>query len=162
MEKEGAEVTWELTSSAFKDGEAMPRKYTGDGADVSPPLNWTTPPTGALELALIVDDPDAPSGDWVHWVIYGLPPSLPLLPEAVPAREIVDSLGGAKQGRNDFKQIGYRGPSPPPGKVHHYHFKLYALNAKLDLSPGATKRELLRAMEGHILGRAELVGTYSR
>ena len=149
-----------LTSSAFAEGASIPSKYTADGEDVSPPLKWANVPAGAKSLALICDDPDAPVGTWVHWVLYGLPADTAELPEAVPATKTI--AGGARQGTNDFKRIGYGGPAPPKGAPHRYHFKLYALDAELDLDPGATKQALLRAMEGHVLAQGQLMGTYQR
>ena len=157
-----AKMAWTLSSTAFKNGERIPRKYTGDGDDVSPPLSWTSPPAKTVELALICDDPDAPRGTFTHWVLYGLPASTTALPENVPKTETLPKLGGAKQGRNSAGKTGYLGPSPPPGPVHHYHFMLYALDAKLDLKPGATAKDLRKVMEGHALGQTELVGLYSR
>jgi Raf kinase inhibitor-like YbhB/YbcL family protein len=149
-----------LTSKAFEDGKTIPVQHTGDGADVSPPLQWGGAPAATKSFALICDDPDAPMGTWVHWVIYGLPAATKELPEKVAAEESLPS--GARQGVNDFRRIGYGGPLPPPGKPHRYFFKLYALDAEPPLKPGATKPELLRAMEGHILAQAQLVGTYRR
>src|SRR5437763_1291981 len=153
-------MAFSLSSSAFKEGATIPGKYTCDGADVSPSLGWSGAPPGTVAFALISDDPDAPAGTWVHWVIYNLPVSVTSLPEAVPTSETVPSLGGALQGKNDFRKIGYGGPCPPPGKPHHYHFTLYALDAALPLQAGATKAEVQRAMQGHILGTAVIVGTY--
>jgi Raf kinase inhibitor-like YbhB/YbcL family protein len=150
----------QLTSSGFTDGSAIPTKYTCDGANVSPPLKWTNMPQGVKSIVLIADDPDAPVGTWVHWVLYGLAPSTSELPEGVPANETV--LGGAKQGVNDFRGAGYGGPCPPRGNPHRYFFKIYALNAELTLKPGATKSDVLRAMEGHILAEGQLMGTYQR
>jgi Raf kinase inhibitor-like YbhB/YbcL family protein len=149
-----------LTSMAFAEGQLTPTKYTCDGADVSPPLQWSEVPLGTKNFALICDDPDAPVGTWVHWVIYGLPATTRELPEKVAPTESLPS--GAKQGLNDFRRIGYGGPCPPPGKPHRYCFKLYALDAELVLKPRATKQELLRAMEGHILAEAQLMGIYQR
>jgi len=149
-----------LASTAFKAGESIPKRYTADGMDVSPPLKWKNVPEGCKSLALIADDPDAPVGTWVHWVLYNLPPSAQEIPEGVAKEKFL--VGGIRQGRNDFGQFGYGGPSPPPGKPHRYFFQLYALDMRLDLAPGATKNQLLEAMEGHILARAELVGTYQR
>ena len=150
----------QLTSIAFKDGAAIPAKYTCDATNVSPPLKWTGVPANARSLALIVDDPDAPVGTWVHWVLYDLAPTVTELPEDVPKSQVI--AGGANQGLNDFRQLGYGGPCPPPGKPHRYFFKLYALDAMLDLKPGLTKKELERAMQTHILAQAQLVGTYQR
>lgn len=148
-----------LTSAAFKDGEMIPQKYTCDGADVSPPLHWQGLPDGTRSLTLICDDPDAPMGAWVHWVLYNIPPDAAELPENVPTDRILDN--GAKQGMNDFKRLGYGGPCPPGG-THRYFFKVYALDIEIGLEPGATKAELLKAMEGHVLDEGELMGRYSR
>ncbi len=149
-----------LTCSAFEPGGMIPEKYTGDGPDVSPPLAWTEPPEGTRSFALICDDPDAPMGTWVHWVVYGIPPETRALAEGVPKTETPAS--GAKQGITDFRSVGYGGPAPPPGKPHRYFFKLYALDTELTLGPRMTKKDVERAMEGHILARAELMGTYQR
>jgi Raf kinase inhibitor-like YbhB/YbcL family protein len=148
----------ELKSSAFQNNQDIPRKYTGDGADVSPPLIWSNPPNGAKAFALISDDPDAPVGTWVHWVIYDLPADAKELAEGVPTQESLPN--GAKQGVNDFKKIGYGGPCPPRGPAHRYFFKLYALDRPTNLKPRATKQQLLAAMKGHILGEAQLIGKY--
>lgn len=153
-------MSLKLTSPAFAEGQPIPANYTGDGPDVSPPLQWSGVPAGAKSLALICDDPDAPVGTWVHWVLYGLPASATELPENVPPHETLPS--GARQGVNDFGRVGYGGPAPPPGKPHRYYFKLYALDTELNLKPKATKPELLRAMEGHILAQGQLMGTYQR
>ena len=149
-----------LTSAAFEDGQTIPVRHTGEGADSSPPLRWSGAPENAKGFALICDDPDAPAGTWVHWVIYGLPAAATELPEWVPAVERLPN--GAKQGVNDFRRVGYGGPLPPPGKAHRYFFKLYALDAELALDSRLTKAELLRAMEGHVLAEARLMGTYRR
>ena len=153
-------MTVELTSPAFEDGGTIPSKYTCDGADVSPPLEWSNVPEDAKSFALICDDPDAPMGTWVHWVLYGLPADTTSLPEGVPADEAIG--GVALQGTNDFKRIGYGGPCPPPGKPHRYFFKLYALDTELDLKPGAKKKDLEKAMKGHVLAQGQLVGRYQR
>ncbi len=149
-----------LTSSAFEPGGMIPKLYTCDGPDVSPPLRWTDPPPGTKSLALICDDPDAPVGTWVHWVLYSLPPEIRELPEGVPPQPTLP--GGGKQGRNDFRKIGYGGPCPPKGPAHRYFFRLYALDADPNLEPGATKQDLLEAMTNHILAQAELMGRYRR
>jgi len=149
-----------LTSTAFEDGRPVPVQYTGDGANVSPPLQWSGAPDGTLGFALICDDPDAPMGTWVHWVMYGLTSATNNLPEATPRTERLP--GGALQGVNSSHRVGYDGPLPPPGKPHHYIFKLYALDTELSLQPRASKPELLRAMEGHILAEARLTGIYQR
>ena len=149
-----------ITSSAFQSGQAIPAKYTCEGEDVSPPLDWRDLPADAKSLSLICDDPDAPVGTWVHWVVYDLPLTTGGLTEKVSTSQVLPN--GAKQGRNDFKRVGYGGPCPPPGKPHRYYFKLYALDTDLGLKPGATKQDLLRAMEGHILAEAQVMGTYQR
>jgi Raf kinase inhibitor-like YbhB/YbcL family protein len=155
-----------LSSSAFKPGQPIPRRHTEDGEDLSPALAWSGAPQGVKEFALICDDPDAPTAQpWVHWVIYRLSPDLTGLPEGVPQVAKLDKPAGAMQGLNGWPgrdNLGYRGPAPPPGKVHHYYFKLYALDRPLTLAPGASKTDLLRAIDGHMLGTAELVGTYKR
>lgn len=148
-----------ITSTAFEEGGMIPAKYTCDEEDVSPPLAWDSEPEGTKTLALICDDPDAPMGTWVHWVLFNLPSDMNELPENIlPEREL-DS--GARQGMNDFGRIGYGGPCPPGG-THRYYFKLYALDSVLDLEAGAKKPQLLEAMEGHILAEGQLMGKYSR
>jgi Raf kinase inhibitor-like YbhB/YbcL family protein len=149
-----------LTSAAFADGQPIPVKYTADALDISPPLAWTNAPAGTKSFVLIADDPDAPAGTWVHWVIYDLPPTANTLAE--DQFKLAQFKNGAKQGLNDFKKIGYNGPAPPPGKAHRYYFKLYALNAMTGLPPGATKAALLKAMDGHLLGEGQWMGTYQR
>jgi len=158
----GRPTQWSLSTRAFRNSGKIPPKYTCDGANVPPALSWAAPPKGTVEIALTCDDPDAPGGNFVHWVLYGMAPNLRALPEAVPASERVAKLGGAKQGRNDFGRIGYGGPCPPKGPPHHYHFRLYALDAKTGLLPGANEAALATAMEGHVVAQAELVGLYSR
>lgn len=153
-------MSFQLASPAFGAGEMIPKKFTCDGPDVSPKLTWTEAPAAAQSFALIMDDPDAPVGTWVHWLLYNLPSSTRELPEGVEKQERLAS--GAMQGRNDFRRIGYGGPCPPPGTPHRYYFKLYALDTKLNLKAGATNPELERAMKGHILGEAELMGRYGR
>jgi len=150
----------QLTSTAFAEGSLIPVRFTCDGENVSPPLKWTGAPPGAKSLALIVDDPDAPMGVWVHWVVYDLPPNSTQLPEAVPKTQYLP--GGAKQGLNDFKHLGYGGPCPPPGKPHRYFFKLFALDRVIDLRPGTTKKDFEAAMEGHKLAEGQLMGIYKR
>ena len=146
-----------VTSTAFEEGGMIPAKYTCDGQDISPPLEFSFVPDSAKSLALICDDPDAPVGTWVHWVLFNLPAEIKELPENVPPNEKLSN--GAIQGANDFRKIGYGGPCPPGG-THRYYFKLYALNTELNLDPGITKKELLEAMEGHILAKGQLVGKY--
>jgi Raf kinase inhibitor-like YbhB/YbcL family protein len=148
-----------ITSSAFYEGGMIPEKYTCEGKDISPSLTWTNVPTGSKSLALICDDPDAPMGTWVHWVMYNIPPSQLKLDENVPVQK--EFQNGTKQGVNGSRRNGYNGPCPPGG-THRYFFKLYALNKMLELEAGATKSQLLNAMEGHILGNAQLMGKYKR
>lgn len=148
-----------LTSSAFKQGETIPHVHSCDGQDSSPPLSWGEPPAGTRSFALIMDDPDAPVGVWVHWVLYNLPAACRELPGGV--RPDAVRPDGSRHGHNSWRKLGYGGPCPPFGK-HRYFFKLYALDAMLDLPTGATKAELLKAMEGHILIETELMGTYAR
>jgi Raf kinase inhibitor-like YbhB/YbcL family protein len=149
-----------LHSPAFQEGKPIPTKFTGEGPDVSPALAWDEAPAGTRSFTLICDDPDAPRGTWVHWVLYNLPPETRSLPEGVPAEERLPS--GALQGTTDFQRIGYGGPMPPPGKPHRYFFKLYALDTPLNLAPGATKAQVEQALHGHVLGQAQLMGTYQR
>ncbi|MBI2088092.1 MAG: YbhB/YbcL family Raf kinase inhibitor-like protein [Deltaproteobacteria bacterium] len=149
-----------LTSPAFPEGGEIPRKYTCDGADVSPALRWKDSPSETKSFALIADDPDAPVGTWVHWVLYDLPGETGELKEGIPAAETLDN--GARQGSNDFRKVGYGGPCPPGGPAHRYFFKLYALDSKMNLKPRATKQQLLDAMKGHILAEAQLMGRYKR
>jgi len=153
-------MPFQLASSAFDEGGKIPVKYTEDGANVSPPLQWENPPQGAQSFTLILEDPDAPAGIWVHWVLYGIPGDAVSLPEAIePQRELPN---GTRQGRNDFQRIGYGGPAPPPGGAHRYVFTLHALDVPLNLEPGATKTQLLPAMEEHVLEEARLIGLYAR
>ncbi|MCK4751973.1 MAG: YbhB/YbcL family Raf kinase inhibitor-like protein [Planctomycetes bacterium] len=149
----------EITSTAFKDGGSIPSKYTCDGADVSPPLQFGAVPEKTQSIALISDDPDAPMGTWVHWVLYNLPADVNSLAEDIPAEEVLSN--GTKQGTTDFGRVGYGGPCPPSG-THRYFFKVYALDRMLDLEAGATKSKLLKAMEGHIIGQGQLIGNYKR
>ncbi|MGD0094274.1 MAG: YbhB/YbcL family Raf kinase inhibitor-like protein [Planctomycetota bacterium] len=157
-------MTIAITSTAFKAQAAIPKKHTGEGADTSPPLAWSGVPAEAKELALICDDPDAPRAEpWVHWVLYSLPAGAKDLPEGVPAKETLQEPQGARNGVNDFGKLGYGGPMPPRGHgTHHYYFKLYALDAALNLAPRLTKKKLLEALKGHILAQGELIGTYER
>ncbi len=148
-----------IESSSFHHGEPIPQKFTCQGADTSPALSWGDAPANTRSFALITDDPDAPVGTWVHWVFYNLPAETHALPEGTPKDQ--HALGGV-QGMNDFKRVGYGGPCPPPGKPHRYFFKLYALDKTLELGATATKQNVERAMQGHILAHAELVGTYQR
>ncbi len=149
-----------IFSTAFAEGQPIPDQYTCAGPDVSPPLTWSNAPVGTKSFALITDDPDAPLGTWVHWVLYNLPSATTSLTENVPPSP--ELPGGAKQGVNDFLQTGYGGPCPPHGNAHRYFFKIYALDTMLDLNSGATKKELLKAMNGHVLAEGRLMGTYQR
>jgi Raf kinase inhibitor-like YbhB/YbcL family protein len=155
---EGAS-TMKLESAVFEANQTIPTKYTCDGEDVSPPLTWDDPPTGTQSLVLICDDPDAPRGTWVHWVVYNLPPDVRNLPEGIPSQPTLSN--GGIQGTNDFRKLGYGGPCPPSGS-HRYFFKLYALDTLLDLEPGATKAQIEQAMQSHILAGGELIGNYTR
>jgi Raf kinase inhibitor-like YbhB/YbcL family protein len=148
-----------LESSAFRPHQTIPAKYTCDGADVSPPLNWDDPPAHTKSLVLICDDPDAPGKTWVHWVLYDLPSDLRQLAEGVPPQPMLP--GGGVHGTNDFRKLGYGGPCPPSG-THRYFFKLYALDTLLNLQSGATKVQVERAMQNHVLAHAELIGQYTR
>jgi len=155
-----------IESTEFAQGQPIGRRYTGDGEDVSPPLNFTDVPAATVELALICDDPDAPTArPWVHWVIYKIPGDARGLPEGIKRLETLTAPAGALQGENSWPSdnVGYRGPAPPPGSgPHRYYFKLYALDAALDVKPGLDKQELLDAMNEHILAEAQLFGTYER
>jgi Raf kinase inhibitor-like YbhB/YbcL family protein len=153
-------MTFELTSTAFVEGQAIPPKYTGDGEDLSPPLKWTDPPDGTRGLALVCEDPDAPRKTWSHWVIFNLPAESRELAEGMP--HLATLPNGTAQGVNDFGDVGYDGPAPPPGKPHRYFFRLYALDRKLALPADADQERLRRTMEGHILAESHLMGTYAR
>ncbi|TKJ42592.1 phosphatidylethanolamine-binding protein [candidate division LCP-89 bacterium B3_LCP] len=148
-----------LTSPAFEEGAMIPEKYTNDGANVSPPLAWVEVPEGTESFALICDDPDAPMGTWVHWVVYNLPGDTRELPENFPPGE--EPVTGGKQGLTDFGSYGYGGPAPPSG-THRYFFKLFALDCQLDLTSSVRKSDLLKAMEGHVLAQGQLMGRYRR
>lgn len=159
-------MTIKITSDAFENGKPIPKKFTGEGPDVSPKLAWSGLPEGTKELALICDDPDAPQAEpWVHWVIYKIPATATGLSEGVPREPRLKEPAGALQGRNSWPKgnIGYLGPMPPPGHgTHHYHFKLYALKSPLDVDSGLDKTALLQEMKGLILAEGELMGTYKR
>ncbi|MCX6169849.1 MAG: YbhB/YbcL family Raf kinase inhibitor-like protein [Ignavibacteriales bacterium] len=152
-------MDFKLFSPSFKDGELIPPKYTCDGANISPPLSWTTPPEKTKSFAIIVDDPDAPVGAWVHWILFNIPSD---------ARELIEESSskhnlpkGTIEGTNDFRKNNYGGPCPPSG-THRYFFKLYALDLLLPLKESTTKKQLLDAMKGHILAEAILIGKYNR
>lgn len=155
----GKDMEIKITSPAFGEGDMIPEKYTCDGIDVSPPLAWASIPEGTKTFALICDDPDAPIGTFVHWVLFNLPSNTNELLENVPHDKELGN--GAKQGRNGFRKIGYGGPCPPRG-THRYYFKIYALDTELDLKAGIKKKKLLKAMEGHILDKGQLMGKYKR
>jgi Raf kinase inhibitor-like YbhB/YbcL family protein len=144
-----------LASPAFDEGAAIPQKFTGDGMDVSPPLKWTDAPRETRSFALICDDPDAPRGTWVHWVLFNIPADAAGLEEG-------GRTDGARHGKNDFGKLGYGGPAPPRGKPHRYQFKLYALDTTLDLPEGSTKQQVEGAIKGHVVANAPLMGTYGR
>lgn len=152
------EVEMEIKSMAFQEGETIPAQYTCDGQDISPALNWSGVPEGTQSFALIVDDPDAPGATFTHWVIFNIPGDALGLEEAIPTDSQLPN--GALQGKNGFGTVGYRGPCPPSGSPHHYHFVVYALDTTLDLSAGASKAQVIDAMQGHILAQAELIGIY--
>jgi Raf kinase inhibitor-like YbhB/YbcL family protein len=154
-------VNIQIASDAFQQGEAIPTKHTCDGEDLSPRLRWSDIPPNTKSLALICEDPDAPSGLFTHWVLFNLPPMVTELPEDVSAQERL--ANGAIQGRNDFKRIGYGGPCPPPQDgAHRYFFRLYALDTELQLPAGARREDLVLAMDGHVLAMGQLMGTYRR
>jgi len=148
-----------ITSSSFENSEFIPKKYTCDSTNVSPPLEWTNVPSETKNIALICDDPDAPMDTWVHWVLYNIPPNVQNLPENIPPTKVLED--GTTQECNDFHKIGYGGPCPPGG-THRYFFKIYAHDTELNLEPGKTKAELLKSMEGHILAEGQLMGKYKR
>jgi len=149
-----------ITTKAFSEGGAIPKMYTCDDADTSPDLSWSGAPAGVQALALIADDPDAPAGTWTHWLVWNIPAQSNGLAKGVPKNETLGD--GARQGRNDFRRVGYGGPCPPAGKPHRYFFRLYALDRKLDLKAGASRKELEQAIEGHVLAQGELMGKYGR
>jgi Raf kinase inhibitor-like YbhB/YbcL family protein len=152
--------TLQLKSPDFSAGATIPKQFTCDGADISPSFSWSDPPPSTQSFALIADDPDAPAGNWVHWVLYNLPPTLRSLPQNFPKTE--QPHGDSHQGNNDFEKTGYNGPCPPPGKPHRYFFKLYALDTKLTLKPGASKKDVEAAMQGHIVAEGQYIGRFSR
>lgn len=157
--KGGRVMKIKVESTAFNEGGMIPKKYACDGQDLSPPISWSGIPDAAKSIALIADDPDAPMGTWVHWVVYNLPANITGLPEGVPPQKTITNNG--RQGTNDFRRIGYGGPCPPGG-THRYFFKVYALDIEVNLDAGATKAQLLKAMEGHLLAEGELMGRYQR
>ena len=152
-------MTLKVTSTAFQEDGMIPPKYTADGEDMSPPLAWEGLPEKTKSVAIIVDDPDAPMGTWVHWLIWNIPPAMTSLPENMPPDDRLPN--GMRQGTTDFGRTGYGGPAPPSG-THRYYFRVYALDTMLDLPPGAVRQELEKAMKGHILAEGQLMGKYSR
>jgi Raf kinase inhibitor-like YbhB/YbcL family protein len=153
-----------VRSDAFENGRAIPRRFTEDGEDLSPPLAWEGVPEGARELALIVDDPDAPRAEpWVHWILYKIPADVRSLPEGLARTATLESPPGALQGKNSWGSDGYRGPAPPQGHgIHHYNFRLFALDRHVRVRPGLDKGGLLEAMSGNVLAEGALIGTYRR
>jgi len=153
-------MSLDLTSTAFRHGGLIPKQHTGDGRNVSPPLKWSAPPADTRSLALLCEDPDAPRGTFTHWVLFNIPATSFGLKEGLAQQATLPDA--ARHGTNDFGKVGYGGPAPPPGKPHHYHFKLFALDESLDLDAGASKQQLLEAIKGHILGETQLIGVYGR
>jgi Raf kinase inhibitor-like YbhB/YbcL family protein len=149
-----------LSADAFKGGDVIPKEYTGDGQDVSPALSWRNVPSETKSLALIMEDPDAPSGTFTHWILFNLPPAMRNLPKGVPKKQTLED--GSVQGNNSGGRVGYMGPSPPPGKPHRYYFRLYALDTKLALSGRENRNAVLTAMKGHIIAQGEMMGSYRR
>ena len=155
----GNKMDFEIFSAAFNEGELIPSKYTCDGVNISPPINWTNPPKGTNTFALINDDPDAPIGDWVHWIVFNIPPEVTELSEAASSKHLLPK--GTIEGMNDFRKNNYGGPCPPSG-IHRYFFKLYALDVSLPLKETATKKQLIEAIKDHILAEAILIGKYKK
>jgi len=149
-----------LSSTAFKEGDRIPVKYTCDGEDISPALLWNEPPQLTESFVLIVDDPDAPGGVFTHWILFNIPTNIRQFGEGVPTQEQLEN--GALQGRNDFGRIGYGGPCPPSGRSHRYQFTIYALDQRLNLKAGVSKKQVIDAMQGHILAKGQLTGAYQR
>lgn len=149
-----------ISADGFKEGDTIPDEFTCKGKDISPSLSWEGIPAGTKSISLIMDDPDAPGGTFVHWVLYNIPGQTLMLPKGIPHNKTL--ADGSMQGMTDFGRAGYGGPCPPPGKPHRYYFKVYALDIKLDLPPGVSKNQLENAMKGHVLARGELMGKYQR
>ena len=158
--QEDGVMAFSIRSNGFGADQPIPSRFTCDGEDLSPALSWSDVPDGTQSFAIILDDPDAPRGVFTHWVLYNLPPGAQGLPEGVAKTERPDN--GGFQGKNGFGNVGYGGPCPPPGSPHHYRFTLYTLDGLIDLGPGATKQQVQDAIQGHVLGEAQLVGTYQR
>ncbi len=153
-------MAFEISSEAFANGDTIPTEYTCSGKDISPPLRWAGQPAGTKSLALIVDDPDAPGGTWVHWVLFNVPGHTTALAEGASSNATLPE--GSVQGVNDFGNTGYGGPCPPPGLAHRYYFTLYALDSELSVASSPKKADIVKGMEGHILGKFELLGMFSR
>lgn len=157
---EEVKIVLDISSSAFEEGSRIPIKYSCHGEDVSPPLRWDEPPSGTQSFVLIMDDPDAPGSIFTHWVLFNIPSTTRQLPEAIPSTNQLSD--GSLQGKNDFGKIGYGGPCPPPGSSHQYRFTVYGLDRMLDLKAGASKKQVLEATEGSILGQGQLTGSFQR
>ena len=157
---EAAGAKLNVQSSAIKDGAVVPKKHTGDGEDNSPALAWSAGPAGTKSYALTCEDPDAPGGTWWHWILFNISPETQQLGEKVP--KVAKLAQGVTQGNNDFGKPGYNGPAPPPGKLHHYQFKVVALDTVLSLPPGCNKEAYKQAIKGHVLAEGQVVGTYQR
>jgi Raf kinase inhibitor-like YbhB/YbcL family protein len=155
-------MAFKVVSPDFANNRPIPVRYTMDGENISPHLQWSGVPRGTQTLALILRDTDAPGGDFIHWVVYNLPPDLEWLPAGLPKIEVLRELDNARQGINDERRFGYAGPAPPGGETHSYHLQLFALDAPLDLQGRVTAVELEEAMGEHIIARAETIGTYRR
>lgn len=153
-------MAFTLTASAFGAGASIPPQYTCKGADTSPALEWSGFPANTVSFAMIMDDPDAPAGTWVHWVLWNVPAKAHALPQGVAKRDQLDD--GSLQGQNSFKKVGYYGPCPPAGQTHRYYFRLYALDTKLSLPAGASRDQLDAAMKGHIVAQTEYIGTFHK
>jgi Raf kinase inhibitor-like YbhB/YbcL family protein len=149
-----------ISSSAFHEGDKIPRKYTCEGEDVSPELAWNKPPEDTMSLALLVEDPDAPGGVFTHWILFNIPAGIMMLPQGMPTQSQFPDV--SLQGKNDFGKVGYSGPCPPPGRPHRYQFTLYALDRPLNLKPGVGKKQIVDAMRGHILAQGQITGIYQR
>lgn len=158
--EDSSHSAFRLESSAFREGETIPRQFTCEGEDISPALRWTAPPAGTRSFVLIAEDPDAPGGVWTHWIVFNLPAHVHQIPENVAKQAQVP--GGGLQGLNSFGHIGYGGPCPPPGRPHHYFFRLYALDTVLSLKAGTSRQEVLDAVKGHILAKTHLMGLFGR
>ncbi len=153
-------MVFRLESQGFKDGDVIPKRYTCDGEGLSPPLRWTDPPTGTKSYVLICDDPDAPMMTWIHWVVYSIPGTASELREGLPNKDVVD--GGIAQGINSWRKMGYGGPCPPGKNKHRYFFRLYALDSEIKVKPAETRHDIEKAMRGHVIAKADLMGVYGR